>query len=187
MSDLSPDALESLIHRRTSGMTIDRDTAVPREIIERIVATGGAAPNHRTTRPLRVAVLQDDARFRFGETLADEMARRGDDTAKVEKTRTKYGRAPVVLVVGSADGETDLETEENRYTVAAAIQNMLLMIESFGLRALWSTPPKGTDAAISHFCEFEPHVHTIGIVYLGSPTTETPTKARPAPIVTWID
>lgn len=187
MSEFSPDALEALIHRRISGMTINRDALVSREMIERIVATGGAAPNHRTTRPLRVAVLQDDARLRFGETLADEMARRGDDAAKVEKTRTKYGRAPVILVVGSADGETDLETEENRYTVAAAIQNMLLMIEAFGLRALWSTPPKGADAAISHFCEFEPHVHTLGIVYLGWPTTDAPTKPRPAPIVTWID
>lgn len=187
MSDLTPDALESLIHRRTSGMTINRDADVSREIIERIVLAGGAAPNHRTTRPLRVAVLEGDARLRFGEALAESMARRGDDDAKVSKTRTKYGRAPVVLVVGSADGESDLETAENRYTVAAATQNMLLMIEAFGLRALWSTPPKGTDSVISHFCEFDPHVHTIGIIYLGWPTTEAPTKARPAPIVTWID
>ena len=184
---MAPDALESLIHRRASGMTIDRDAPVDEAVISRIVRAAGAAPNHRTTRPVRIAVLRGDARLRFGEAVADVMAAQGEDQSRVDKTRVKYGRAPVVLVVAAAEGATSLETEENRYAVAAGIQNMLLMIESFGLTALWSSPAKGANAAMTGFCGFAPTDHVMGIVYLGQPTRPSPPRDRPDPVVNWID
>lgn len=184
---MSPDDLEALIHRRASGMTIDRERPVDDDVVARIVRSAIAAPNHRKTRPLRVAVLRGDARLRFGEAVADVMAARGEEAHKVDKTRTKYGRAPVVLVVASAQGDSDLETEENRYTVAAGIQNMLLMIEAFGFTALWSTPATGANTAMCEFCGFAPSDHVLGIVYFGWPTREAPVRDRPEPSVSWLD
>lgn len=183
---MSPEDLEGIIHSRISAMTIDRDAAVDRSIIERLARAAQAAPNHRKTRPLRVAVLQGESRARFGEQLADVMAAQGDEAAKVEKTRTKYLRAPVVVVVASAPGTSDLETEENRYAVAAGVQNMLLLIESFGLTALWSTPPKGTQPAMTEFCGFDSGDHVLAIVYVGHGTREPATKERPEPRVNWL-
>lgn len=184
---MTPDALESLIHRRASGMTIDRAAPVDDTIVTRIVRAAIAAPNHRKTRPLRVAVLRGDARSRFGEAIAEVMAAQGEDAAKVEKTRGKYGRAPVVLVVAASEGESALETEENRYTVAAGIQNMLLMIESFEMTALWSSPAKGANSAMTRFCGFAETDHVVGIIYLGHSTRPSPPRERPEPDVTWID
>jgi nitroreductase len=184
---MSPDALEALIHRRTSGMTIDRERPVERSMVERIVRAAQAAPNHRKTRPLRVAVLQGASRLDFGATVAAVMEARGEDAAKVDKTRTKYGRAPVVLVVASAPGASALETAENSYAVAAGIQNMLLMIEAFGLTALWSTPATGAEAETNSFCGFPEGTAPIGLVYLGHGTRDTPSKDRPEPVVTWLD
>jgi nitroreductase len=184
---MSPDALEALIHRRTSSMTIDRDAPVERAIIERIILAAQAAPNHRTTRPLRVAVLRGTARLDFGASVAAVMKARGEDAAKVDKTRTKYGRAPVVLAVASAPGGSGLETAENSYAVAAGIQNMLLMIEAFGLTALWSTPATGAEAEMNAFCGFPEGSTMIGLVYLGHGTRDTPPKDRPEPIVNWLD
>lgn len=184
---MGPDELERLIHRRTSGMTIDRERQVDRTIVERIINAAQAAPNHRKTRPLRVAVLLGGSRLAFGETVAAVMAARGEEDHKVEKARTKYGRAPVVLAVASAAGESDLETAENNYAVAAGIQNMLLMIESFGLTALWSSPVKGASEAMNRFCGFPEDATMIGLVYLGWGTRETPPRDRPAPAVTWLD
>ncbi|MGA0863081.1 MAG: nitroreductase family protein [Ilumatobacteraceae bacterium] len=184
---MSPDELESLIHRRASGMTIDRERPVDDDVVSRIVRSGIAAPNHRKTRPLRVAVLRGDARLRFGDAVADVMASRGEEDHKVDKTRTKYGRAPVVLVVAAAEGATTLETDENRYTVAAGIQNMLLMLESFGFTALWSTPATGANAAMCEFCSFDPTDHVMGVVYFGWPTREAPVRDRPEPVVSWLD
>jgi len=184
---MTPDDLESLIHRRASGMTIDREAPVDESIITRVVRAAVAAPNHRKTRPLRVAVLRGDARLRFGEAVADVMAARGEEQNKVDKTRGKYGRAPVVLVVAAAEGESALETDENRYSVAAGIQNMLLMIESFGLTALWSSPAKGANPAMAAFCGFAETDHVLGLVYLGHSTRPAPPRDRPDPAVTWID
>ena len=70
---MTPDDLERIIHRRTSGMTIDRERPVERTVIERIVSAAQAAPNHRKTRPLRVAVLQGDSRLAFGAAVATVM------------------------------------------------------------------------------------------------------------------
>jgi nitroreductase len=181
------DNIERIIHSRISAMTIDRDKPVARDIIERLVLAAQAAPNHRKTRPLRVAVLQGDARMRFGEAVADTMQTLGDDHTKVEKTRTKYGRAPVVMVVASAKGASDLETEENRYGVAAGIQNMLLLIEELDMTALWSTPAKGAQHTMTQFCQFEDTDHVVGIIYVGWGTREPVTKDRPAPHVNWLD
>ncbi len=184
---MSPDALEALIHRRTSSMTIDREKPVEPSIIDRVVRAAQAAPNHRTTRPLRVAVLRGGARLEFGATVASVMESRGEEPAKVEKTRTKYGRAPVVLAVASTPGASDLETAENAYAVAAGIQNMLLMIEAFDLTALWSTPATGAEAEMNAFCGFPQDSTMIGLVYLGHGTRDTPPKDRPDPVVTWLD
>lgn len=183
---MTPDDLERIIHRRTSGMTIDREKPVERAVIERIVSAAQAAPNHRKTRPLRVAVLQGDSRLAFGAAVATVMEANSEEAHKVEKARGKYGRAPVVLAVASAAGETGLETAENGYAVAAGIQNMLLMIEAFGLTALWSSPVKGAEEEMNGFCGFPTGSRMIGLIYLGHGTRETPPRDRPAPEINWL-
>lgn len=184
---MSDQEIEGVIHRRISAMTIDRNAPVESEIIHRLTRAAQAAPNHRKTRPLRIAVLQDDARARFGAAVANTMAENGDDDVKVDKTRTKYLRAPVVLVVAAAHGKSDLETEENRYAVAAGIQNMLLLIESLNMTALWSTPAKGTNHTMTTFCDFDSTDHVVGIIYLGWGTREPVAHDRPDPIVKWMN
>lgn len=184
---MDADALEQLIHRRASGMTIDREKPVGRDTLERIIRAAVAAPNHRKTRPLRVAVLQGESRLSFGAAVAAVMEANGEDAAKVDKARTKYGRAPVVLAVASAPGESPLETDENMFSVAAGIQNMLLMIEAFGLTALWSTPMSGAEAVMNAFCGFAPGSRMLGLVYLGHGTRPAPPRDRPEPVVTWLD
>lgn len=183
---MDADALEQLIHRRASGMTIDREKPVGRDTLERIIRAAVAAPNHRKTRPLRVAVLQGESRLSFGAAVAAVMEANGEEAAKVDKARMKYGRAPVVLAVAAAPGESPLETDENMFSVAAGIQNMLLMIEAFGLTALWSSPVKGAEGAMNEFCGFPGDATMIGLVYLGHGTRETPPRDRPAPEVNWL-
>jgi nitroreductase len=114
------------------------------------------------------------------------MAAYGDDEAKVLKARTKYMRSPVVLVVASAVGHSDNETEENRYAVAAGIQNMLLMAESFGLSALWGSPAKGTNDAVTNLCSMASTDHVLGIIYVGWPTQSVPQVDRPDINITYL-
>lgn len=167
---MTPDELETLITARRSNLLIDASREVDPAIVDRIVNVAQWAPNHKRTWPLRVAIITGKSRSTLGNTIADAMAAQGDEAMKVTKTRGKFMRTPVVLVIAAAIGHSDNETEENKYAVAAGIQNMLLMAESFGLAALWGSPAKGANDAITTLCAMERTDHVIGIVYLGWPT-----------------
>jgi nitroreductase len=158
---------------------IDASRSIDDVIIQRITSVAQWAPNHKRTWPLRLAVISGDSRSTLGNTIADAMAVHGDDEMKVTKTRGKFMRSPIVIVVASAEGATTNETEENKYAVAAGIQNMLLMAESFGLAALWGSPAKGSNDAITALCSMNRTDHVLGIIYLGWPTQSVATPQRP--------
>jgi len=176
---MTPEELETLISARRSNLLIDASREVDPEIVDRIVNIAQWAPNHKRTWPLRVAVVSGDSRRILGDTIADAMAVHGDDEMKVTKTRGKFMRSPIVIVVASAEGATPNETEENKYAVAAGVQNMLLMTESFGLAALWGSPAKGANNAITGLCSMESTDHVMGIIYLGWPTQSVAAPLRP--------
>ena len=176
---MTPEELEGLITARRSNLLIDASREVDPQIVDRIVNSAQWAPNHKRTWPLRVAVVSGDSRRTLGDTIADAMAVHGDDEMKVTKTRGKFMRSPIVIVVASAEGATTNETEENKYAVAAGVQNMLLMTQSFGLAALWASPAKGANDAITALCSMEPTDHVMGIVYVGWPTQTVAAPQRP--------
>jgi len=183
---MTPDELETLITARRSSLLIDASRAVDPQIVDRIINIAQWAPNHKRTWPLRVAVISGDSRRLLGDTIADAMAVHGDDEMKVAKTRGKFMRTPIVMVIAAAIGHSDNETEENKYAVAAGVQNMLLMTESFGLAALWGSPAKGANDAITALCAMEPTDHVMGIIYLGWPTQSVGTPERPTSQVTYL-
>ena len=183
---MTPDELETLITARRSSLLIDASRSIDDVIIQRIISVGQWAPNHKRTWPLRIAVITGDSRSTLGNTIADAMAAQGDDEMKVTKTRGKFMRSPVVLVIAAAKGHSDNETEENKYAVAAGVQNMLLMAESFGLAALWGSPAKGANDAITTLCAMEPTDHVIGIIYLGWPTQSVAAPERPINQVSYL-
>ncbi|MGZ4763078.1 MAG: nitroreductase family protein, partial [Ilumatobacteraceae bacterium] len=100
---------------------------------------------------------------------------------KVAKTRTKYLRTPTTLVVGSATGDSPQRTAENRDSVAAGIQIMLLAATAHGLASYWSSCPKGANETVADLCGFEPGTHISGLIYLGWPTSTVEPPTRPAP------
>jgi nitroreductase len=184
---VSPEQLENIIAARRSSLLLDAQRPVDRDIIERLMIAAQWAPNHKRVWPLRISVVQGESQHALGNAIADVMEHNNEEAFKVAKTRTKYMRSPVTLVIAAAEGATASETEENKYSVAAGIQNLLLLAHSFGLGALWGSPSKGTNAAVTRFCGLDDTDHVMGLVYLGWPTQEVASPERPAPVVTWLD
>lgn len=183
---MTPDDFDRLVRSRRSNILIDASRDVLRDDVEAICSAAQWAPNHKRTWPLRVAVVTGNARARLGETIADVMQAQGEDDAKVLKTRKKYLRAPVVLVVGARDGDSGQRSRENRYAVAAGIQNILLAAESRGLAMLWGSPATGANDAISDFCKFEHHTEILGLLYLGHAAHAAAQVDRPPFAISWI-
>jgi nitroreductase len=176
-------AIAELIRRRRTSMLVDKERPVPTEMIRELCDLAQWAPNHKRTWPWRFAIAEGSARARLGSAIAVAMQAHADPPEKVEKARTKYLRAPVVLVVGSAPGDSPLRTDENRDAVAAGIQNLLLGATEKGLASFWSTCPKGTNEVVGELCGFEQGTQIVGLIYLGWASSTVQSPDRPPPEV----
>ena len=175
-----------LIRSRRSSLLIDAQCEVPREIVEELCELLTWAPNHKRTWPWQITVLSGDSRRLLGEAISSVMATQGEEDFKVVKARTKYLRSPIVVAVGAAPGDSEQRTVENRYAVAAGIQNFLLGAEAHGLAALWGSPPKGANDAINAMCQFPSSTEVMGLIYVGYPTGVVESPGRPTARVNWL-
>jgi nitroreductase len=183
------EALEALAWQRRSNLRVDPDRPVPHELVERLCRLASWAPNHHRTRPWRFCAVTGDGRSTLGEALAGDLIAAGEpNPAKVAKARTKYTRAPVVLVVATAQGPDEACSIENRDAVAAAVQTLLLGATAVGLATLWSSGAATTSAAVRDVCGFDDTDTVVGLVYLGWPIAEANGQCeRPAPTVLRLD
>jgi nitroreductase len=161
-------------------MLVERDRPVPFDLVEQLCALAQWAPNHKRTWPWRFALVTGEGRARLGEVIAHAMDIRGDPPEKVAKARTKYLRTPATLVVGSAPGDSELRTAENRDAAAAGVQNLLLGATAVGLATYWGSCPKGANDVVAELCRFEPGTHVAAIIYLGWTNGTVETPGRPA-------
>ncbi len=177
----------ALVHARRTSMVVDPERAVPAELVAELCGLATWAPNHKKTWPWRFALFTGQGRARLGETMVADMvdADFGDEVKRA-KTATKYLRTPATLVVGSAPHENEMLNDENRYAVAAGIQNILLGATAKGLASFWSTPALPHPPRTLDLCGFAPGDRLIGVVYLGWATKDCPPPERPALPITLV-
>lgn len=179
--------LAELLRRRRTSLVMDRDRPVPGALVDEPVEAARWAPCHKRTWPWQFAVFTGDGRRRLGEVCGAALAAAGCPEAAVEKARTKYLRAPVVIVVGSADHPEARLAAENRDATAAAVQNLLLMATASDLAAFWSSPyPEAVEVLVA-LCGFSDGTVPVAVIYVGWPAGQVPVPERPQPVVAWID
>ena len=176
---MTPDEFNELAQRRRTSMLVNRERPVARELVAQLCELAQWAPNHKRTWPWRFANVEGQGRLRLGHTIADAMHEHGDPPEKVAKARTKYTRTPVTLIVGSAAGDSELRTAENRDAVAAGVQNILLGATAAGLASYWGSCPKGANDPVAELCGFEPGTTIVAIIYLGWATESVSAPERP--------
>ena len=173
-------AFESLAHRRRTSLLMDHGRAVDPALVDRLCELIVWAPNHKRTWPWHVAVFTGDSRAALGNAFADDQAESGEtDQVRIDKSRRKYGRSPVCVVVGAAPGDSAERTGENRDAVAAGIQNFLLGATAAGLANFWSTPPGRRGPRTLELCGFPPDTELVGVICLGWPSDDVEVPARP--------
>lgn len=186
----SPDPLQetmSLITGRRTNLRIDPEEPVSPALIRRLCQAAVWAPNHKLTEPWRFAVLTESARARLGEIVARDLAARGiTDPSRSSKARTKYLRAPVVVVVGCPPDADSVRYAEDRDAVAAGVQNFLLAATAAGLASHWATGSAARLAETNQLCGFEDGTAIVALIYLGWPIGPAPVVGRSEPVINWI-
>ena len=174
------DEFSNLARARRTSMIVDQERDVPPETVAELCELATWAPNHKKTWPWRFAMFTGDGRARLGDLMAREMERTDfGDEIKRAKTRTKFLRTPVTLVVGCAPHENETLHDENRDAVSAGIQNLLLGATALGLASFWSTPALTQPAAVLELCDFHPDDRLVGMIYLGWSVQACPAPERP--------
>ncbi|HLF01686.1 MAG TPA: nitroreductase [Anaerolineales bacterium] len=175
------DIFEAIHNRQSIGKV--KPDAVPRELIEKILAAAAQAPNHHHVRPWRFVVLTGSGRERLGEAMAESIRQRDPNRlpAALEAERAKFLRAPALIAIGvDKPNEPKVVEIENICAAAAASQNILLAAHGLGLAAMWRTGPAATDPNVKALLGFAPDQHLIGFIYIGYPLVEPAKPNRPS-------
>ena len=173
------DALDAIFARRSIGR-LEPPAPTPDEL-ELILRAAAAAPDHNVLRPLRMVVLAGGAKDAFGAVLADAYVARCNASvpavapvpAKVQKERTKLGRAPLVVVVAATD-TTDgrLNYAEQEWAAAAAAQNAMLATTALGYGSMWRTGDPAFDPNVKRALGLRDTDTIIGFLYIGTVLAE---------------
>lgn len=182
-------AVEQVITGRRTNLRVDPQRLVPVEVVDELCALAVWAPNHKGTEPWRFALFSGAGRARLGAALADGMVAAGmTDEAKLAKARTKYLRAPAVLVVACVGNVDDPHRHaEDRDAVAAAVQTLLLGATAMGLASFWSSAHPAALGEVKVLAGWAPADDVVALVYLGWPIGDVHVPARSAPQLTVID
>jgi nitroreductase len=164
-----------LLFRRRSIARLTEPAPTDDEL-NTILRAAAAAPDHGALRPFRFFVLRGTSKEAFGQVLADAYLRRveslGADAipAKVEKERTKLGRAPLVVVVAAAHQHDDKIPWEDQLGAAyAAAQNALLAATSLGYGSMWRTGDPSFDVNVKRALDLDEHDAIVAFLYIGTP------------------
>lgn len=175
------DVFEAIFSRHSISKV--RPDPVPRDFVEKLLASAVQAPNHFRVRPWRFFVMTGEARYRLGEIMAQSLLERHPDSllSELEKERGRPLRAPVVIAIGvDVPSEPKVVEVENICASAAAAENMLLAAHALGLGAMWRTGPAAMNPDVKAFFGLSPHQHLIGFIYVGYPEEEIPRPERPS-------
>jgi nitroreductase len=182
------DALDAIFGRRSISRL--RPPAPTEDDLDTILRAGAAAPDHLSLRPWKFVVLEGDAKDEFGGVLADAYRARsaaaGKEVvpAKLEKERTKLGRAPLVVVVCTVNrGEDLVPFVEQLAAGAAAAQNMLIAATALGYGSMWRTgDPAYDERVLAALGLSAANDAIVGFLYVGT-TPDEGSKPRNDPSV----
>ena len=143
--------------------------------LQTMLRAAAAAPDHGELRPWKFVVLRGDSKERFGEVLANAYLRRAEEDgtepipAKLEKERTKLGRAPLVIAVAAVHRHHDKITWDDQLGSAyAAAQNLCLAATALGYGSMWRTGKPAADPDVKRALGVGDHDAVVAFVYIGT-------------------
>ncbi len=179
------DALDAIAARTSTRAFAER--AVPRAVLERLLAAAVRAPNHKLTEPWRFAVLTGASAARFAELRRAHRATRFPDPASpeaaraIEKTFREAAQTPAFVVVMCAVSDDAVRREEDYASVMMAVQNLLIAATAEGLGSYVRTGGIMEDAALKELVQLPAGHRIVAVVSLGYPAAGEEPKKRSDP------
>jgi nitroreductase len=168
------DVLDAIFARRSVGRM--EEPAPTDDELRVLLEAAVAAPDHGELRPWKFFVLRGAAKDSFGAVLAGAYERRCQADGvephpdKLEKERTKLGRAPLVVIAAAVHQPVDkVPWIEQQAAAAAASQNVLLAATALGYGSMWRTGDPAYDPEVMAALGLRPDDAIVAFLSLGTP------------------
>ena len=158
-----------------------KDTPVPREALDRMLATAIWAPNHRLTEPWRFFVMEKGTplRKRIADLVYDGLMAEWDDARRAEPYRTKILAPPIAIYVYCVQGSDEFVTKENYAATSIAMQNIALSGHAEGLSVNWDTGRVTRVPGLAQVLGTEPDWDILAMMAIGYPDEESKSSRTP--------
>jgi len=151
--------------------------------LEQILRCGLSAPDHAKLRPWRFIIVRGDARQALADVMVEAATQRSPDisTSKLDSVREKPMRSPLIVIIVATITPDHPKTPEVEQILSAgaAAQQIQLGATALGFGSVWLTGSNAYDPHIKRALGVEPQDAIVGFIYMGTPITEQPTRARP--------
>jgi nitroreductase len=172
------DAVEALVTRRSANRLTEPPP--PAELVDLVLHGALRAPDHGRLTPWKFVLISGEARRRFGDVLAESLARRQPDAsaASLEREREKALRAPLVMVVAARVNpqHPKIPEIEQVMSAAAAAENIMLGFHARGFGVMWRTGEPAYDRGVKAALGLMPTDHIVGFLYIGTALGHTPSS-----------
>ncbi len=177
------DAL-SLLRERHSVPARQLGAPAPDEAtLQTLLELAIRVPDHGKLVPFRIIRLQGEDKRRWGERAAELAQRKRPEMsgAKLEKERTRYLNAPLVLVVvARLNAHGKVPEIEQKLSAGCVAHNLLLGAFALGFGAQWLTGWAAYDRDAAVLLGLADDEQVIGFVHIGTPQIDIPERERPA-------
>lgn len=174
--------LDHLLTRRSVTANALGEPGPDSGTLERILKAAARVPDHKKLTPWRFILLQGDARAAFGNRLAGICAGNDPDASdiRLETERTRFTRAPLIVVVVSSPVEHPACPEWEQVLSAGAVcMNLLHAAVASGYGAQWITEWYSFDPQVAGAFGLAPHERFAGFVYIGTAREQPADRDRP--------
>ncbi len=190
------DAIEAMRTRRSLRQLAPQ--AVPREIIDDVLALACVAPAPHHTRPWRYVVVSPARRAPLAEAMGAawriDLQRDGHPEPLIQKLLRKSAReitaAPaLILACLTREGLRDWPDERRagnefamaQQSIGAGMQNIMLGAHAMGLASYWISAPLFAPEACARALELPDGYVAQAFIVIGYPAAGAAPKPRPAP------
>ena len=167
-----------------------QDKPVPKEALDRMLATSIWAPNHRHTEPWRFFVSpQNSQREKIADFAREAiLARNAEDGTRADRQRQWVLNQPLMIFAYSMPGEHEEMTRENYASVVCALHNVSLAGVAEGLAVTWETGGVAKLDGLAEALGGDPSWQLVAMATVGYPDEVSKSSRTPADnFVTWLD
>ena len=186
----NPAAMEFLLTRRSRPAKTLTSPVPARAALMPILTAAARSPDHGKLEPWRFVVLEGAALKRLAELVAERGASLGKAREDIDKARSAYDNAGLVVAVIASPKPSDKIPEvEQTYSAGAVCLALLNAAQASGWGANWLT---GWPVHDRIFCaaglSLAGHETVAGMIHIGTETTPPPDRPRPdiETVTTWV-